>query len=136
MTQLPLFNKVCIIGFGLIGSSLARAMRRENLASEIVCADKSEAVCGKVLELGLADRATTDAAEAVAGADLVVLAVPVGVCGEVAAQIAGSLAAGAIVTDVGSVKQAVIDAVRPHMPPHVHFIPAHPIAGTEHSGPE
>ena len=131
-----MFDKVCIIGFGLIGSSLARAMKRGNLADKIVCADISQAVCGKVLDLELAGEATTDAAKAVAGADLVVLAVPVGVCGEVAARIGGSLAAGAVVTDVGSVKQAVIDAVRPHIPPHAHFIPAHPIAGTEHSGPE
>lgn len=129
-------KKVAIIGFGLIGSSLARVIRDKNLAQTIVCGDVSPDVCTKVLDLKLADQAVTDLAAAVTGADLVILAVPVGSCGDVAKQIAGSLREGAIVTDVGSVKQTVIDAVAPHLPPHVHFVPAHPIAGTEHSGPE
>jgi cyclohexadieny/prephenate dehydrogenase len=131
-----MFKRVCIIGFGLIGSSLARTMRREGLAERIVCADKEPSVCIKVLDLKLADETTTDLKKAVRGADLVVLSMPVGACGSVAQEIKNDLAKDAIITDVGSVKQAVIDAVKPHLPPHVHFIPAHPIAGTEHSGPE
>jgi cyclohexadieny/prephenate dehydrogenase len=134
--QIGFFNKVSIIGFGLIGSSLARAIKNNKLAQTIACGDDSPEVCKKVLDLKLADTATTDLAAAVEGADLVILAVPVGACGKVAKQIAGSLSDGAIVTDVGSVKQMVINAVSPHLPPHVSFVPAHPIAGTEHSGPE
>jgi cyclohexadieny/prephenate dehydrogenase len=130
------FNKVTILGFGLIGSSLARAIRRNNLAESIACGDMSAAVCGKVLELKLADTADTDLAKAVKDADLVILCVPVGAVGAVAKTIAPALKNGAIVTDVGSVKQAVIDAVTPHIPPHAAFVPGHPIAGAEHSGPE
>jgi cyclohexadieny/prephenate dehydrogenase len=129
-------EKVSIIGFGLIGSSLARVIRRNHLAQSIICGDSSPDVCQKALALGLADAATPDLAAAVTGADLVILAVPVGACGAVMKQIAGSLKEGAVVTDVGSVKQTVIEAVMPHLPPHAHFVPAHPIAGTEHSGPE
>jgi cyclohexadieny/prephenate dehydrogenase len=129
-------NRICIIGFGLIGSSLARAIRGKHLAQTIVCGDSNPDVCQKVLDLKLADLATSDPAAAVKDADLVILAVPVGACGEVAKQISASLKKGAIVTDVGSVKQAVIDAVVPHLPLHTSFVPAHPIAGTEHSGPE
>lgn len=130
------FNQVTIIGFGLIGSSIARVIRRDNLARRIVCGDMSEAVCAKALELGIADKATTDLAQSVAGSDIVVLAVPVGACGAVAAMIAPALEEGCVITDVGSVKQAVIAGVQPHLPGHVDFVPAHPIAGTEHSGPE
>lgn len=130
------FEKVCIVGFGLIGSSLARVLRAQGLAGRIVCADQSATVCEKVLSLNLAEEATTDLKAAVRDADLVVLAVPVGVCGAVAQEISGALAPGAIISDVGSVKQTVIDAVVSHLPPGVHFVPAHPIAGTEHSGPE
>ncbi len=134
MTEL--FDKVAILGFGLIGSSLARAIRTHGLAREISCGDASTAACAKVLELKLAERATTDLSAAVAGADLVIIAVPVGACAGAAKTISAALKPGAIVTDVGSVKQAVIDAVSPHLPASVHFVPAHPIAGTEHSGPE
>lgn len=136
MTAAPLFSKVCIIGFGLIGSSLARVMHRDDLAARIICADLRDDVCRKVLELSLADEATTDIAAAVRGCDLVVLSVPVGACGAVASVIGAHLSPGAIVMDVGSVKQAVVESVASHLPPSVHFIPAHPIAGTEHSGPE
>jgi cyclohexadieny/prephenate dehydrogenase len=131
-----MFKKITIIGFGLIGSSLARVIRRDGLAEKIICGDISPDVCKKVLELKLADVAITDLAVAVKGADIVVLAVPVGACGAVAQAIAATLAEGAVVTDVGSVKQAVIAAVAPHIPAHAYFVPAHPIAGTEHSGPE
>lgn len=129
-------KQVTIIGFGLIGSSLARIIRRDNLAARIVCGDQSDVVCHKVMELQLADAATTDIAESVKGSDLVILAMPVGASGQVAQAIGGTLEQGAVVTDVGSVKQSVIAAVQPHLPPHVDFVPAHPIAGTEHSGPE
>ena len=132
----PLVGRLALIGMGLIGSSLARAARELNLAGEIVAADASDSVVRRVRELGLAHEATTSAAEAAAGADLVILCVPVGVCGAVAGAIAPALKAGAILTDVGSVKGAIMDAVGPHVPAGVHFIPAHPVAGTEHSGPD
>lgn len=131
-----LFNRVAIIGFGLIGSSLARAIQKNALAGQIICADLSPQVCDRALELGLAQQAMTDAGLAVEGCDLVILAMPVGSYGAVARAIGPHLIPGAIVTDVGSVKQAVIDAVMPHMPQGTHFIPGHPISGTEHSGPD
>lgn len=132
MTQ---YNRVALIGLGLIASSMAHAMRAEGLAGEIVGYAKSEATRETAREIGLCDRVTESAAEAVQGADLVVLAVPVGAMGAIAAEIAPYLAEGATVTDVGSVKQAVVEAVAPHLPAHVQFIPGHPLAGTEHSGP-
>lgn len=131
-----MFKKVSIIGFGLIGSSLARVIRRDNLAAQIVCADISPDVCKKVLELGLADYATSDLAEGVRGSDLVILSVPVGALAEVGKQIAVTLEPGAIVTDTGSVKGAVVKALNPVLSQDVHLVPGHPIAGTEHSGPE
>lgn len=131
-----MFEKVTIIGFGLIGSSLARVIRRDSLARHIVCVDKSEDVCRKALELGIADDATRFVKEGVQGSDLVVVAVPVGACKDVAVEMRSCLKAGCIVTDVGSVKQSVIDAFKPHIAENVHFVPGHPIAGTEHSGPE
>jgi cyclohexadieny/prephenate dehydrogenase len=130
------FERVALIGLGLIGSSLAWAMRRHGLAREYVGFARSEATRTKALELGFINRAATSAAAAVEGADLVVVAVPVGASGAIAEEIGPHLAPGAIVTDVGSVKQAVIDAMAPHIPEGVHFIPGHPVAGTEHSGPE
>jgi cyclohexadieny/prephenate dehydrogenase len=132
----PPFERVAFIGIGLIGSSLARVLRRDQLAAEIVVCARREETRAKALELGLADRTTDDAAEAVRGADLVVLATPLSAYAAIAVQIAPALRPGAIVTDVGSVKQAVIRDVKPAMPPNVHFIPGHPVAGTEHSGPE
>ncbi|MFC7335533.1 prephenate/arogenate dehydrogenase family protein [Rhodocista pekingensis] len=137
MTAPPLFPRVALVGLGLIGSSLARVLRADpTLAGELVAADRSPAVCARVLELGLADRAETDPARAVAGADLVILAVPIGACADLAAAIGPHLKPGAILTDVGSVKQAVIRDVAPQVPDGVHFVPGHPIAGTEHSGPD
>ncbi len=130
------FNQVTVIGFGLIGSSLARIIRRDNLAARIVCGDMSDVVCAKVLELGIADAVTTDLAQSVTGSDLVIMAVPVGACGAVAQMIAPALKEGCVITDVGSVKQSVVASVLPHLPDYVDFVPAHPIAGTEHSGPE
>ncbi len=133
---MTIYNQVTVIGFGLIGSSLARIIRRDNLAARIICGDMSDVVCAKVMELGLADDATTNLAKSVEGSDLVILAVPVGACGTVAQMIAPSLKEGCVITDVGSVKQSVVASVLPHLPDHVDFVPAHPIAGTEHSGPE
>ncbi|MBU9698097.1 prephenate/arogenate dehydrogenase family protein [Rhodobacteraceae bacterium HSP-20] len=130
-----LYNRVALIGLGLIASSMAHAMRANGLAKEIVGYAKSAETRAVAVEIGLCDRVTDTAVEAVLGADLVVLAVPVGAMGELAEEIGAHLAAGTTVTDVGSVKQAVIAAVAPHMPEGVHFIAGHPIAGTEHSGP-
>jgi cyclohexadieny/prephenate dehydrogenase len=132
----PLFGRACFIGIGLIGGSLALAMRRAGLADTYVACDLDPKHVKAALKLGIADEATGDYKKAVAGADLVVIATPVGTNGEIARIIAPHLKKGAIVTDVGSVKRMVIDAVAKHIPKDVHFVPAHPIAGTEHSGPE
>jgi cyclohexadieny/prephenate dehydrogenase len=130
-----IYNRVALIGLGLIASSMGHAMKKWGLAGHIVGHAKTEESRAAALELGFCDEVFATAAEAVKNADLVVLAVPVGVMGTVAAEIAPHLKSGATVTDVGSVKQAVIEAVAPHMPEGVHFIPGHPLAGTEHSGP-
>jgi len=131
----PIYERVALIGLGLIAGSMALAMREKGLAREIVGHARSADTRAVALEIGLVDRVCETAAEAVEGVDLVVLAVPVGAMGGVAAEIAPHLKPGATVTDVGSVKQAVVDAVAPHIPQGVHFIPGHPLAGTEHSGP-
>ena len=131
----PLYDRVALIGLGLIASSMAHAMRAAGLAREITGHARTAETRATALEIGVCDRVFPTAAEAVAGADLVVLCVPVGVMGEVAQQIGPHLKPGSTVTDVGSVKRAVIEAVAPHIPPGVHFIPGHPLAGTEHSGP-
>ena len=131
-----IFPQITIIGFGLVGSSLARAVRKHNLAQKIVCVDASESVCARVMELGLADVATTDMAQGVKDADCVVVSVPAGAFSAVGAAMREHLKDGCIVTDAGSVKQAAIAALAPHIPPQAFFVPAHPIAGTEHSGPD
>jgi cyclohexadieny/prephenate dehydrogenase len=130
------FKRLVIIGVGLIGSSIARAARKQGLAEEIVAVDRDADVRARVTALGLADRVTGDAAKAVAGADHVILCVPVMANGALAAAIGPHLAPGAIVSDVGSVKGSVVRDVAPHLPAGVAFVPAHPVAGTEHSGPE
>lgn len=132
----PLFESVAIIGFGLIGSSIARAARHLKLVREIVAIDRDETVLAYARDLKLADKTTTDAASGVRGCDLVILCVPVGVCGMVAKAMKASLKVGAIVSDVGSVKGSVIAQVQPHLPEGVQFVPAHPVAGTEYSGPD
>jgi cyclohexadieny/prephenate dehydrogenase len=132
----PLFQRLALIGMGLIGSSLARVCRRKKLAHEIIATDSSNAVRARVIELALADRIMETAAAAVEAADLVVLCAPVGVMGAIAREIGPHLKPGAIVTDVGSVKASIIEAVAPHLPAKVHFVPSHPVAGTEQSGPE
>jgi cyclohexadieny/prephenate dehydrogenase len=129
------YKRVALIGLGLIASSMAHAMRARGLAGEIVGHAKSAETRDVALQIGICDRVYATAAEAVAGADLVVLAVPVGAMAAIATQIGPHLAPGCTVTDVGSVKQAVIAAVAPHIPEGVHFIPGHPMAGTEYSGP-
>ncbi|MBV7378696.1 prephenate/arogenate dehydrogenase family protein [Maritimibacter sp. DP4N28-5] len=135
MPDAPLYERVAFIGLGLIAGSMAHAMRRGGLVGETVGTARSADTRDVAREIGLVDRVVDSAAEAVEGADLVVLAVPVGAMGGVAEEIGPKLAPGATVTDVGSVKRAVIEAVGPHIPEGVHFIPAHPLAGTEHSGP-
>ncbi|WP_095588587.1 prephenate/arogenate dehydrogenase family protein [Actibacterium ureilyticum] len=130
-----IYNRIALIGLGLIAGSMALATRRAGAAGEIVGTARSAETRQIAAEIGLVDRVVETVAEAVRDADLVVLAVPVGAMGAVAAEIAPHLKPGAVVTDVGSVKRAVIDAVGPHIPEGVHFIPAHPLAGTEHSGP-
>lgn len=131
----PIYTRVALIGLGLIASSMAHAMRAKGLAGEITGHARSPETRAAAIEIGLCDRVFDSAAKAVAGADLVVLCVPVGSMGAIAAEIAPHLAQGATVTDVGSVKQAVIEAVAPHIPAGVQFVPGHPLAGTEHSGP-
>ena len=132
----PMFQKVALIGIGLIGSSLSHAMRRGNLAGRIAAAARTEATRDTARRLGLADEVYEHAADAVRGADLVILCTPVGTFGALAAEIAPHLEPGAILTDAGSVKTAVVRDIGPHVPEGVHFIPGHPIAGTEFSGPE
>jgi cyclohexadieny/prephenate dehydrogenase len=132
----PLFERLAIIGVGLIGSSIARAARQQGAVRSIVATAQSPATRKRVVELKLADRVVETNAQAVEGADCVIVCVPVGGCGAVAAEIGAKLKKGAIVSDAGSVKGAVIAAMAPHLPKDAHFIPAHPVAGTEHSGPD
>jgi cyclohexadieny/prephenate dehydrogenase len=132
----PMFNKIALIGVGLIGGSIALAARRGGLARQIVAATRSAETAATANRLKLVDHCGTDLAEACKDADLVIVCTPVGACGEAAKVIAPSLKPGCILSDVGSVKQAVIRDMQPHVPPGVHFIPTHPVAGTENSGPE
>lgn len=135
-TTAPLFDRVAFIGIGLINSSLARVMRRDGLAGHITACARTRKTLDKALELGLCDSVTTDAVIAVQDADLVIIGSPLGTYAEIARTMASGLKPGCIVTDVGSVKESVIRDVGPHLPAGVHLVPAHPIAGTEHSGPE
>ena len=132
----PLFERLALIGVGLIGSSIARVARSKGLAGEIVACARSEQTRAKALALGLAERVEADPGAAVEGADLVILCAPVGANAGLAEAMAPRLAPGAIVSDAGSVKAAVIRDVAPHLPDTVHFVPGHPVAGTENSGPE
>ncbi len=132
----PIFGTLAVIGLGLIGASLARAARQQNLADLVIGADVDPAVRARARAIALGDRVADELSEAVRNADLVVLCVPVGAMGAVAAAIGPALKAGAIVSDVGSVKVSVIEAVAPHLPASVHFVPGHPVAGTEYSGPD
>jgi cyclohexadieny/prephenate dehydrogenase len=132
----PQFERLALIGVGLIGSSIARAARAQNAVRSIVATARSAATRRRVIELGIADQVVDTNAAAAAGADLVIVSIPVGQCGAVAREIAGQLKPGAVVSDVGSVKADVIRDMAPHLPKNVHFVPAHPVAGTEHSGPD
>ena len=130
------FERIALVGLGLIGSSISLAARRAGLAKTVVGTARTEKTLETAKRLGLIDEGCTDVRDAVKGSDLVILCVPVGVCGVIAEQISDVLAPGAIVTDVGSVKGAIVQSVAPHLPKGVHFVPGHPIAGTEQSGPE
>jgi cyclohexadieny/prephenate dehydrogenase len=136
VNAVPHFDRVALIGFGLIGGSIARAAKEQGLAGEIVTTARSAKTRARVMELGVVDRVVGTNAEAAEGADLVILCIPVGACGAVTAEIAGHLKPGAIISDVGSVKATVVKDMAPHLPASVHFVPAHPVAGTEHSGPD
>ncbi|MEK9672701.1 MAG: prephenate/arogenate dehydrogenase family protein [Rhodospirillaceae bacterium] len=132
----PLFGKIAFIGIGLIGSSLARVVRRDGLAGEVTVAARRRETLDAAERLGLGDRFTDDPAAAARYADLVIFCTPLGAYAQIAEAIGPVLKQGAIVTDVGSVKVAAIDAIKPYLPEGVHLVPGHPIAGTEHSGPE
>lgn len=132
----PHFDHVALIGLGLIGSSLGHAIKRHGLARHISGTARSAATRETALRIGFADKVHADPADCVRGADLVILCTPVGTFATLAEQIARALKPGAVLTDAGSVKGSVIEAIRPNLPEGVHFIPGHPIAGTEYSGPE
>jgi cyclohexadieny/prephenate dehydrogenase len=136
MSTQPLFNRLALIGVGLIGSSIARAARAQGAVRSIVATARSTATRRRVAELGLADQVMETNAAAVEGADLVIVCIPVGASGPVAREIAPHLKPGAIVSDVGSVKGSVLRDMAPHIPAGVHLVPAHPVAGTEYSGPD
>lgn len=131
-----IFDRVAIIGLGLIGSSIGHAIKRRALANHVAGYARTEETRKKALEIGFVDSVHDTAADAVEGADLTLICVPVGISGPVTEELASALKPGSIISDVGSAKRAVITAMSAHIPPSVHFIPGHPIAGTEHSGPE
>jgi cyclohexadieny/prephenate dehydrogenase len=130
-----MFEKVAILGLGLIGSSIIHALRKHGLSKHITGHARSAETRAIALEIGLVDKVYENPADAVVDADLIVLCAPVGVCGALSQAINKNIARGAIVTDVGSVKGAIVRDMAPHIPAHAHFIPGHPIAGTEQSGP-
>lgn len=132
----PLFPRMALIGAGLIGSSLAHVARREGLAGHIAVSARTQETLDKALELGFADSVSLDAAEAARDADLVVLCTPLGAYADIAKAIQPALKPGAIISDVGSCKEPMFIDVQPHLPDGVHMVPGHPVAGTEHSGPE
>ena len=131
-----IYDRIALIGVGLIGSSIARAARLRGVARTIVATARTAATRERVVELRIADVVTDTNQAAVVDADLVIVCIPVGQSGAVAEEIGPYLKAGAIVSDVGSVKGAVVRDMAPYLPAGVHFIPAHPVAGTEHSGPD
>jgi len=136
MTQMPVYERLTVIGCGLIGSSLVRAARQSKAAAHITVADASQTVLDRVVELGIADAVEADLGKAVEGADLIIFATPVLAIADVMAAVAPSLKAGATISDVGSVKGSVSEAMQATAPAGVHIIPGHPIAGTEQSGPD
>jgi cyclohexadieny/prephenate dehydrogenase len=132
----PIFNRLALIGIGLIGGSIALAAKKHGLAGHVAVSSRTAKTLARAKELGLGDSWHEDPAEAVKSADCVILCLPVGASGDVAKAIAPSLKPGAIVSDVGSVKSSVVAQMSPHLPKTVHFVPAHPVAGTEYSGPD
>lgn len=136
MTGNVVFDRITFIGIGLIGSSLSRVIQREGLANHITVTTRSQETLDTAIELGLCDAGTLDMAEAVKDADLVMICTPMGAFSAIADTISSNLKPGAIVSDVGSVKHPVFETLAPALPDHVHLVPGHPIAGTEHSGPE
>ena len=131
-----MFKKICIIGCGLIGSSLARAIKKNNLAEKIVSSNRSDAVNKKVIELKIVDDSSSDTKKMADGSDLVVIATPLSSYEDVISKIKNSLKDGVILTDVGSVKENIINLIEKNIPENISWIPSHPIAGTEESGPE
>jgi len=131
-----IFKRITLIGIGLIGSSIARRVKRDGLANHISVSARSQKSLDRAAELGLADTVTLDQEDSVKNADLVIICSPIGAYSDIIQNIRLGLKPGAIITDVGSVKQAVIRDLSPHIPEGVHFVPAHPVAGTEHSGPD
>ena len=136
MTAAPIFGKVALIGIGLIGSSLSRVFKREGLVGSISVATRRQETLDRAMDLGLCDSGTLSAAEAVADADLVILCTPLSTYADIGREIAPALKNGAVISDVGSVKEPVFRDLAPTLPDHVHLVPGHPLAGTEHSGPE
>ena len=136
MVAEPLFERVALIGLGHIGSSLARALRKKRMCTHIAGCARTPATRERAVELAIVDSVFDDPAACAAGAELVVLCTPVGTYAEIGRAIAPALEPGAIVTDVGSVKHAVIEALAPAMPDGAHLVPGHPVAGQEHSGPD
>jgi cyclohexadieny/prephenate dehydrogenase len=135
MTE-PIFNRLALIGIGLIGGSIALGAKKHGLAGHVAVSSRTAKTLARAKELGLGDSWHEDPAEAVKDADCVILCLPVGASGDVAKAIAPVLKPGAIVSDVGSVKSSVVAQMAPHLPKTVHFVPAHPVAGTEYSGPD
>jgi len=136
MAEAPIFERLCLIGVGLIGSSIARAARKAGLVRKIVAYDANAQVRQRVIELGIVDEVESDPAKAAKGADCVMLCTPLGTYRDIVAAIAPALRSGAILTDVGSVKSCVFTDIGPLVPKGVHLLPGHPVAGTEHSGPD
>ena len=130
------FNRVTFIGFGLINSSLARVFKSKSLAKEICAYSRRKETLLKIKDLNIADYIYDDIKQSVENSDLIILGVPVGVMSSLVQEFASSLKSGAIITDVGSIKKGLIDSISPVLPKGVHFVPGHPIAGTENSGPE
>ncbi len=133
---MAVFNKIALIGIGLIGSSIARVARERAIANTIAISSRSQQTLDEAHTLNLGDEYNTDAAQIVKDADLVILCTPVGVVGNITGVIADYLKPGSIISDVGSVKVSVIQQMLPHIPDGVNFVPAHPVAGTEKSGPK
>lgn len=136
MSKEPLFDRLCLIGIGLIGSSIALRCRRDGLARSIVVSTRRKETLDRARALNLGDEYTDSVTDAVQGADCVILCTPVGTFSSIGERIGPHLAPGCIVSDVGSVKRSVISQLKPHLPDSVHLVPGHPIAGTEYSGPD